>query len=98
MARIVYIGDAPGAAAFRMAGVETVVPDAGQEVDTVEAARDGSELLMVSARVAAALPDARRDALEAALAPLFVVVPDTDDPALPADRLGGMLGQLGVES
>ncbi len=97
MPRIVYVGDAPGAAAFRLAGVETHAPGPGHEALAVEDACDGTELLLVSASVAAALPAGRRDALEAALAPLFVVLPDTADVTLPDDRLGGVLGQLGVE-
>ncbi len=98
MQRIVYIGDPPGAAAFRLAGIETRVPAAGAESTTVETALDGAALVMVSASVAAALPTGRRDELEAALSPRFVVLPDTRDTALPDDRLGGVLGQLGVES
>jgi hypothetical protein len=53
---------------------------------------------MVTTRVAAALPTAWREALESALAPRFVVLPDSDDVVLPPDRLAGVLGQLGVES
>ncbi len=98
MQRIVYVGDTTGAAAFRLAGVETRVPDPGDEHAAIEAALDSAELVMVSAAVAAVLPIARRANLEAALNPLFVVLPDTRDVDLPDDRLGGVLGQLGVES
>ena len=98
MQRIVYVGDPPGAAAFRLAGIETRVPDAGAEPAAVEAALVDAELVMVAASVADALPAARRAELEAALTPLFVVLPDTRDTSLPDDHLGGVLGQLGVES
>jgi vacuolar-type H+-ATPase subunit F/Vma7 len=96
--RIVYVGDPTGAAAFRLAGIETSVPDAGAEPAAVEAALVDAELVMVAASVADTLPVARRTELEAALTPLFVVLPDTRDTGLPDDRLGGVLGQLGVES
>ena len=98
MQRIVYVGDPPGAAAFRLAGIETSVPDAGAEPTAVEVALVDAELVMVAASVADALPAGRRAELEAALTPLFVVLPDTRDTRLPDDRLGGVLGQLGVES
>jgi len=98
MNRIVYIGDPPGAAGFRLAGIEALTPEAGAENDTVESALAECELLMVSARIAAALPAGRLEALESALAPLFVVLPDSDDITLPPDRLAGVLGQLGVET
>ncbi len=98
MPRIVYVGDTPGAAAFRLAGIDARVPDTGTETTAVEAALADAELVMVTATVAAALPGARRVELESALAPRFVVLPDTRDTKLPDDRLGGVLGQLGVES
>lgn len=98
MRRIVYIGDPTGAAAFRLAGVETCVPMPGEAQARVEEVLEDAELVMVSASVASALPAARRADLEAALNPLFVVLPDTRDAELPDDRLGGVLGQLGVES
>ena len=98
MPRQVYIGDATTASGFRLAGLETVTPAPGEERDALEAALPGCALLLISSRVAAALPAERRAALEAGLAPLFAVLPDGDDPALPADRLAGVLGQLGVES
>jgi len=98
MPRQVYIGDATAAAGFRLAGLETVVPAVGEERAALDAALPGCALLLVSARVAAALPNERRAALEAGLSPLFAVLPDGDDPALPTDPLAGVLGQLGVET
>lgn len=97
MTRMVYIGDAPAAAGFRLAGIETLTPAAGDEAAAVAAARADCALLLVSARVAAALPDDLQAQLERGLEPLFAVLPDSDDSALPADRLAGVLGQLGVE-
>lgn len=98
MTRIVYIGDPPGAAGFRLAGVETLTPEPGTENEAIEAALEGCELLMVSDKVAATLDTARRGVLESALAPQFIVLPDSDDVTLPPDRLAGILGQLGVET
>ena len=98
MSRIVYLGDPVGAAGFRLAGVEASAPEVGEERDAIEAALATCELLMVTARVAATLPQGRREALESALAPRFVVLPDSADIDLPPDRLSGVLGQLGVES
>jgi vacuolar-type H+-ATPase subunit F/Vma7 len=98
MTRVVYIGDPPGAAGFRLAGVETLTPEAGDERDTVEQVLANCALLMVSTRVAASLATERRETLESALTPLFIVLPDSDDVMLPPDRLAGVLGQLGVET
>ena len=98
MPRIVYLGDPSGAAGFRLAGIEASTPETGGEREAVEAALASCELLMVTARVAAALPTAWCEALESALAPRFVVLPDSDDVVLPPDRLAGVLGQFGVES
>lgn len=96
--RLVYIGDPPGAAGFRLAGIETLTPDAGSELEAVTTASADCALLLVSARVAAALPRDLHDRLERGLEPLFVILPDSDDLALPADRLAGVLGQLGVDT
>jgi len=98
MGTVVYVGDALGAAGFRLAGVTTLIATAGNEIETVTRARRGAALVLVATTVAAALPQEQLHAWESALEPLLLQLPDLASGQHPPDRLAGVLGQLGVET
>jgi vacuolar-type H+-ATPase subunit F/Vma7 len=99
MARIVYIGDEATAAGFRLAGVETVVPDAQDAAATLRrAATDGAEMILLSGAMAALVP---LEELEAALAretPLLAVAPDVHGRGTPTDLAHDVRRALGIET
>ncbi|HEY5789285.1 MAG TPA: V-type ATP synthase subunit F [Gammaproteobacteria bacterium] len=98
MNEVVYIGDALGAAGFRLAGVTTRVAGDDDAHELVRAARRQAHLVLVSTRVATALPPAALETYREALSPQFLVLPDVADGTPPADPLAGILAQLGVEA
>jgi vacuolar-type H+-ATPase subunit F/Vma7 len=91
----IYLGDEAGAAGYRLAGVETGIPAQGEQSAALQEARARAPLVLVSAAVAAHI-DARalREAL-AALAPLVVIVPDTQAEVARPDLVARLRGQLG---
>ena len=92
-----YVGDEIGAAGWRLAGAATTVPAPGREQDALDAARAEGALVLVAADVAARLDGARlRDAV-AALAPLVLVVPDTQGQVPQPDFAARLRIQLGLE-
>ena len=99
-AAVVYVGDEIASVGWRLAGAHTVVPPPGGEAAALDAALAraspaAASLVLVSAAVAARLDGRRLQAAVAALAPLVLVVPDTQGttavPAL-AQRLAAQLG------
>jgi vacuolar-type H+-ATPase subunit F/Vma7 len=92
-----YIGDEVSAAGYRLAGARVEVPEAGGESTALAAARAAAPLVLVSAAVAARIPErALRDAL-AALAPLTLIVPDLRGEAAIPDVAARLRHQLGLE-
>jgi vacuolar-type H+-ATPase subunit F/Vma7 len=98
VARIWYIGDEVTAAGFRLAGVETRVPTGPETTEVFQqAAADGAELVLLSARRAR---DLDAPALEAALIatrPLTAVVPDVMGRHAPPDIEHEVRLALGIE-
>ena len=90
-----FVGDELAAAGYRLAGVVTIVPAAGDEATALQQARAQADLVLVSADVVARLPAGVWPQAAAALQPLVVAVPDTQGrvprPALAA-RLRALLG------
>jgi vacuolar-type H+-ATPase subunit F/Vma7 len=92
-----YIGDEIGAAGWRLAGAATTVPAPGEEAAALDAARADAALVLVAADVAAQIDAALlRDAV-AALAPLVLVVPDTQQRVPLPDFASRLRVQLGLE-
>ena len=96
-ARAVFIGTEADAAGYRIAGLETVVAEAGAESQALARSREQAALVLVSAGVAARIPDpVLREAVRA-LEPLTVVVPDVlGSTALP-DVAARLRRELGLE-
>ena len=92
----IFIGDRVSAAGFRLGGLETRVPEPGDEERLFRRTLQEAELVVVTADVAAALPERLvREAL-AAGSPAVLIVPDVRG-RVPAPDLGDALKrQLGV--
>ncbi len=98
MARVWYIGDEATALAYRLAGVETRVPGAGETPAVyARAVEDGADLVLLSARSAAELGTEVLDAALASLRPLVELVPDWQGRDQPPDVARGIRLALGIE-
>jgi vacuolar-type H+-ATPase subunit F/Vma7 len=93
----IYIGDEVNGAGFRLAGVEVRVPEPGAAVELLDKARAQAPLVLVSAAVAAELPESQLAAAVAARVPLTVVVPDPVGGTPMPDLAKRLRGQLGME-
>jgi vacuolar-type H+-ATPase subunit F/Vma7 len=91
-----FIGDEVSAAGFRLAGVEVHVPESGQASDLFERLLARSQLLMVTAEVAAQLPEAQLRRALIAGRPLVLVVPDVRGRVPPDDLAARLRRQLGM--
>ena len=92
----VYIGDEVSACGYRLAGLNTHVlaqKNLSAELDSIV---EGSSLVLLSAEIAAALPDARREQLLASINPPVIVVPDVRGQTQLADMATYLRKQLGV--
>lgn len=89
-----YVGNDVDAAVFRLAGVRTWVPRAGEALAAFTDATTGSDAVFITSQVAEALPRTVLDAALLAERPLLVLVPDaTTTSALdPAERVRAQLG------
>jgi vacuolar-type H+-ATPase subunit F/Vma7 len=97
MSAPVYLGDELAAAGFRLAGVETSVPEHGGEAAALAAACETAPLVLVSAAVAARIPEGAMRAATAALTPLVLVVPDLASATPLPDLAARLRRQLGLE-
>jgi vacuolar-type H+-ATPase subunit F/Vma7 len=97
MAAPFYIGDEVSAAGYRLAGARVEVPERGEEAAALEAARAQAPLVLVSAAVAARIPERALHAALAALTPLTLIVPDLRGEAAMPDVVARLRHQLGLE-
>jgi vacuolar-type H+-ATPase subunit F/Vma7 len=93
----IYLGDEVTAAGYRLAGAHVRVPVAGEATVAFDEARAQSQVVLVSAAVAAKVdPVMLRSALMA-LAPLVLIVPDAQGEVPLPDLAARLRGQLGME-
>jgi vacuolar-type H+-ATPase subunit F/Vma7 len=97
MTALHYIGDEIGAAGWRLAGAAVAVPEAGAERAALDTARADAALVLVAADVAARIDAAALREAVAALAPLVLVVPDTQGQLPLPDFAARLRMQLGLE-
>jgi len=98
VARIYYIGDEATAAGFRLAGAEVRVPSPAEALEAFQRAREPeTDLILLSAEVAAQLP---REELAAAVLgerPLVAIVPDVHGRHAAPDVARDVRLALGIE-
>jgi vacuolar-type H+-ATPase subunit F/Vma7 len=98
MSAPIYIGDEVSAAGFRLAGARVAVPDEGAEAAALAEARAGAPLVLVSAAVAACIPENTMALALAAVAPLTLIVPDLRGEVPVPDVAARLRRQLGMEA
>lgn len=92
----VYLGDEASAAGYRLAGVRVRVPATGEETTALAQARAEAPLVLLSAAVAARIPEATLRAAQADL-PLLLVVDDLVGGIEAPDLTQRIRRQLGME-
>ena len=98
MASVWYIGDEATALAYRLAGVETRVPGAGETTAVyARAVEDGADLVLLASRNAAELGTEVLGAALTSLRPLVELVPDWQGRDEPAEVARGIRLALGIE-
>ena len=95
---IAFVGDAVMASGYRLAGVATTIPEAGDELAAFEQVLERATVVLVSLDTALRLPAARLERAIAGKAPLVLIVPATDGRDLPIDPAARVRRQLGFES
>ena len=95
---IAFIGDAVMASGYRLAGVATYVPEAGDELAAFEQVLERATVVLVSLDTALRLPAWRLERAIGAKAPLVLIVPDTDGRGSPIDPAARVRRQLGFEA
>jgi vacuolar-type H+-ATPase subunit F/Vma7 len=98
MAAPVYLGDEVSAAGYRLAGALVRTPAADEAADALAWACAQAPLVLVSAPVAAAVPEAALRAALAAPAPLVLIVPDLHGDVPWPDLAARLRAQLGLEA
>lgn len=98
MGQPIYMGDEISAAGWRLAGVHTVVPGAGDEAAALARSCELSPLVLVSAAVAQHIDETTLRRAIAALSPLVLVVPDPQGVATVPDLAARLRTQLGLEA
>ncbi len=98
MAAPVYLGDEVSAAGYRLAGALVRTPHAGEEVAALAWARSQAPLVLLSSAVAAGIGDAVLRAALSTLAPLVLIVPDSQGDVPLPDLAARLRGQLGLEA
>ncbi|MFO1312070.1 MAG: hypothetical protein U1F41_08415 [Burkholderiales bacterium] len=96
MTHVVFLGSEASAAAFRLAGIDARVAVDGEEDAGLARARDGADLVIVEASVAARVP--ARDWLAAVVGapPLVAAIPDLAGTTCIPDLAGRLRRQLGL--
>jgi hypothetical protein len=94
---IVYLGDAPMAAAFSAAGVQAHAPAPGEEHDAFARAREEAQVVLLGTRVAAALPPNALENALASLAPLVAIIHDSEGRSAVPDAAARARRQLGLD-
>lgn len=93
----IYIGDEIGAAGYRLAGAEVVVPAEGGEADALADALAAGGLVLLSARIAASVGERRLQQASAREGALLAIVPDARGEVPMPDLAARLRAQLGLE-
>ena len=98
MARVYYIGDEATAAGYRLAGAEVRIPTAENATEVFRRARDAdTDLILLSAEFAGALPSAELEVAVLGERPLLAIVPDAYGRHAPPDVAREVRLALGIE-
>lgn len=93
-----FIGDEVTAAAYRLAGVRTLIADKDTLATTFDEALKDTNLLLITAVCAAELPTGRIDSAMRTADPLVLIVPDAANRIAPPDLGREVDHVLGIEA
>ncbi|MBF0097827.1 MAG: Vacuolar H+transporting two-sector ATPase F subunit [Magnetococcales bacterium] len=97
MSAILFFGDALSASGWRLAGVQSIIPEPGTEAEQLkQLCAPPAQLVLLSAAIAQALPEALQQRLFTLVSPMVLVVPDLRNPAALPDLAETVRKQLGV--
>lgn len=96
MKEIVFLGYEAHAAAFRLAGLTSRVPDPGHETEAFAGARAEAAVVLVGARFAARLPPGTLSAALDAGQPPVLVLPERSGELPPGDPASAVRRLLGL--
>lgn len=96
MKRPCFVGDELSAAGFRLAGFRTETPMPGQEAVSLREAREVADLVVITAELAAHVPESELRRWQTALRPLLLVVADMRGRMNAPDLGAGLRRQLGL--
>jgi vacuolar-type H+-ATPase subunit F/Vma7 len=92
----IYIGDEASAAGYRLAGLATIVAEAGSEARAFAQAVNEAALVLVSSAVAARIDVARINLAASAMTPLVAIVPALDSEAAFPDIGAQLRAEIGL--
>jgi vacuolar-type H+-ATPase subunit F/Vma7 len=97
MAEIFFFGDALSASGWRLAGVQSILPEPGTEAEQLQQlCAPPAQLVLLSAAIAHDLPAALQQRLFSLVSPMVLVVPDLRNQAALPDLADTVRKQLGV--
>ena len=97
MTFIVFIGDELTAAGFRLAGIETLVPQPGAARDALADARSRAGLVVITADCARRIPSGEFEDALLAEVPIVAVVSDILGRTAPPDLARRLRAVLGID-
>ncbi len=97
MRDILFIGDEVTAAGFHMAGVDTLVPGAGEGARAVAEALPERRVILLTTELGQELPNAMVEKLLHSVDPVVVFLPDLRGHDGPLDLEGRVRRALGIE-
>lgn len=98
MGAAIFIGDELSATGFRLAGIETVVPEPDAAASALAEARTRAALVIMTAELARQVPLHELEAAMLAEAPTLAIVPDVRFGAPLPDLAGRLRRVLGIET
>jgi len=93
-----FIGDEVTAAAYRLAGVRTLIADKDSLARIFDEALEETKLVFITAACAAELPTGRIDSAIRTAEPLVLIVPDAANRVAPPDLGREVDHVLGIEA
>jgi len=96
MSDLLFIGDEISAAGFRLAGLNVLVPESGEECHVFDKLNDDIDFIIITAQVAAFVPQHRMNELILVDKPLLLIITDMRDHLLVEDLSVTLRSQLGL--
>ena len=97
MTSIVFIGDELTAAGFRLAGIETLVPQPDAVREALADARLRAGLVVITADCARSVPSGEFEDVLLAEVPIVAVIGDVLGRTAPPDLAGRLRADLGID-